>query len=57
MNTQLLQALIFSLWAILMGRLFQRAYRLQVAVAMKKRKVPQKPDRDEPMAVRVNSLP
>jgi len=56
MNAHLFQALSFSLWAVLMGRLYQRAYRLQAAVAMKKRKAA-KGQHAEPMAVRVSSLP
>lgn len=59
MNAHFLQAIIFSLWAVLMLRLFNRAHKLHSAVAMKKRKAahPKPVHHAGPMAVRVNPLP
>lgn len=56
MNAHLLQALIFSLWAVLMLRLYTRATRMQQAVAMKKRKAHTGTHHAKPMAVRVSPL-
>lgn len=49
------QSILFSLWAVLILRLFKRAQQLQQAVAMKKRK-PHAPRPAVPMAVRAPSL-
>lgn len=58
MNAHLLQAIIFSLWAVLMFRLFQRAHKLHAAIALKKRKNAHLKHSEPavPMAVRVNPL-
>ncbi len=56
MALHLLQALIFSLWAVLMVRLFRRALNAHQAVAMKKRRQAHAtPSHSKPMAVRVGA--
>lgn len=56
MALHLLQALIFSLWAVLMLRLFRRALSAHQAVAMKKRRQTHgSPTHPKPMAVRVGA--
>lgn len=58
MNTHLIQAIFFSLWAVLILRMFRRAFRLHRRVALKQRRaLEHRHDADGPMAIRVSSLP
>lgn len=55
MSLHLIQAILFSLWAMIMLRMFRRAHKLHLAVAMKKRKnqLPKPLQPDQPMAIRI----
>lgn len=58
MNAHLLQAIVYSLWAVLMLRMYGRAKRLHLSVAMKKKRAALKvAAQAAPMAVKVSPYP
>lgn len=57
MNLHLIQAILFSLWAVLMLRLFRRAHRMHKAAVLKRQAaVHGTDDPKEPMAVKVRTM-
>lgn len=58
MSLPLIQAVLFSLWAVMMLRLFRRAYKMHLVVRAKQRPVFEPPASasDEPMAIKVEPL-
>ena len=58
MSPHLIQAILFSFWAVLMLRLFRRALKMHRRVQAKQRPVFEPPSAasDEPMAIKVDTL-